>query len=654
MGEPSTPRPIAPLDWWRIARRRKLGSPVILSVANVRKLYGVEIVLDSVSFRIDRREKVALVGRNGAGKTTLLRIITGTEEPDGGSVNLLRGVKIGYLKQENPITSGRTILEEAQSSVEHLLQVRQRLDELTEILEQNPSDEDLEEFTMLHEHLEEHGAYSMERDVETVLKRMGFAPEDFQKKTESLSGGEKTRLALARLLLEEPELLILDEPTNHLDLQATEWLEKWIRQYHGAVLLVSHDRSFLENTADKFVELRDGRATTYQGDFHQYLRLRAEDEARQADLAAKQAAQIAKMDEYVRRFMNSQRTAQARGRQKQMIKLQESQIKAPKKEAGMAAGFGPVQRSGDIVLEAKDLSVGFTDETLFSGLDWTVRFGERWGVIGENGAGKSTLIKTLLGRHRPISGSARIGSRVELGYFSQDVTDLDPEQSPLEHMVFSVGMDAGPARNLLGRFLLTGDDVFRPIGTLSGGEKNKLVLATLTKASPNLLVLDEPTNHLDMDSRDALAEVLSEFRGTLVLISHDRWLLSRTTDHILDVRRAGPIVYPGGFRDYRRGVSERTPTVAIETQPSVPTYSPRELSKEIARMRGVIEEAESDVARLEGEVSRIEHRLAEPPPESEVLALTEAYAAVSQQLAAAMSHWEESTLLLETLQLQQG
>ncbi len=626
---------------------------MILSVANVRKLYGVEIVLDSASLRINRREKVALVGRNGAGKTTLLRIITGTEEPDAGSVNLTRGAKIGTLKQENPVTAGRTVLQEAQSGIGQLLDLKRRLDELTRILENEPTGEDLEEFALLHEHMEEHGAYSMERDVQTVLKRMGFEPEDFDKSTESLSGGEKTRLALARLLLEEPDLLILDEPTNHLDLQATEWLEKWIRQYHGAVLLVSHDRSFLENTAEKFVEIRDGKTTTYDGDFQQYLKLRAEDEARQADLAAKQAAQIAKLDEYVRRFMNSQRTAQARGRQKQMIKLQENQVRAPKRDASMAAGFGPITRSGDIVLEAKNLSVGFSDETLFKGLDWTVRFGERWGVVGENGAGKSTLIKTLLDRHPPVSGTARLGSRVEVGYFTQDVSDLDPAMTPLEHMVYTIGMDAGPARNLLARFLLTGDDVFRPIGTLSGGEKNKLVLATLTYESPNLLVLDEPTNHLDMDSREALADVLAEYKGTLVLISHDRWLLGRTTDRILDVRRAGPVIYPGGFRDYRRRISEIDSATPAPSE-SASSLSPRELSKEISRMRQVVELAESAVARLEGEVSRIEHRLAEPPPESEVIALTHEYAAVKDQLTAAMDHWEESSLLLESLQLQQG
>lgn len=629
----------------------KLRVPLILSVANLRKLFGVEIILDGVSFRIENREKAALVGRNGTGKTTLLTIITGQYEPDGGSVTLARGAKVGYLRQESPVGLGRTVLQEAQSGLEHLLEIKSRLDELTKILESDPTQDDLDEFAMLHEHFEETEGYAAERDVHAILGRMGFEESDHGRLTDSLSGGEKTRLALARLLLEEPELLILDEPTNHLDLQATEWLESWIRSYHGAVLLVSHDRTFLENTAGKFLELRSGKISTYLGDYAKYIKLREEDEARQADIAAKQAQQIAKLDEYVRRFMNSQRTAQARGRLKQMEKLQASQVRAPERESGIAAGFNNTSRSGDIVIRTEGLSVGFPDETLFTGLDWEVRYGERWGVIGENGAGKSTLIKTILGRHKAIAGTAKLGSRVELGYFSQDVADLDPTDTPLDHMVFQMGMDAGPARNLLGRFLFSGDDVFRPIASLSGGEKNKLVLASLTQLNPNLLVLDEPTNHLDMDSRSALAEVLAEFPGTLVLISHDRWLLRQCTDRILDVRRSGPVSYPGGYAEYRRSTSpaaKGAPARQIAV-PESPQLTPRELSKEIARMRGVVEEAENRVAQAEAEISRIESVLADPPDGADILQISLEYQAAQKSLAAAMAQWEEDCIQLDAL-----
>jgi ATP-binding cassette, subfamily F, member 3 len=631
---------------------------VILSVANVRKLFGVDIILDGVTFRIENREKAALVGRNGTGKTTLLKIITGQLEPDGGSSNLQRGAKVSYLRQENPVTSGRTVLQEVQSGLEHLLEIKTRLDELTEILENNPTQDDLDEFALLHEHFNDHEGYSAERDVNTILTRMGFEEDDYSKIVDSLSGGEKTRLALARLLLEEPDLLILDEPTNHLDLQATEWLESWIRNYHGAILLVSHDRTFLENTANKFLELRAGTITTYEGDYNKYIQLREEDAARQADIAGKQAAQIAKMDEYVRRFMNSQRTAQARGRLKQMTKLQEQQVHAPTKDASMKTGFGKTNRSGDIVIRTEKLSVGFPDETLFTGLDWEVRYGDRWGIIGENGAGKSTLIKTILGRLKAVDGLTKIGSRVELGYFSQDVADLDPTDTPLDHMVFEMGMDAGPARNLLGRFLFSGDDVFRPISSLSGGEKNKLVLASLTQLNPNLLVLDEPTNHLDMDSRAALAEVLGEYTGTLILISHDRWLLRNVTNRTLDVRRAGPNIYQFGYSEYRRNLDRPTknaiPAKAdISTEPAAPTLSPREISKEIARMRGVVEESENLVSKYESKISQIESTLSDPPEGIDVTKLSHEYQDAQKSLTQAMTKWEEDCIFLESLINQQ-
>jgi ATP-binding cassette subfamily F protein 3 len=626
---------------------------VILTVANVKKLFAAEIVLDDATFRIGNRDKAALVGRNGTGKTTLIKIITGQYETDGGSINLARGAKVGYLRQENPVTSGRTVLQEAQSGLEHLLEIKSRLVELEQILESDPTPEDLDEYAMLHEHFNEQEGYSAERDITSILTRMGFEPEDYEKLVDSLSGGEKTRLALARLLLEEPELLILDEPTNHLDLQATEWLESWIRGYHGAILIVSHDRTFLENTANRFLELRAGKITTYEGDYNTYIKLRAEDEARQADIAGKQAAQIAKMDEYVRRFMNSQRTAQARGRQKQMFKLQSQQIMAPTQDAGMKAGFGKTERSGDIVIRTEKLSAGYPTNPLINSLDWEVRFGERWGIIGENGAGKSTLIKTILGELKALGGTSKIGSRVELGYFSQDVADLDPSISPLDHMVFEMGLDAGPARNLLARFLFTGDDVFRPISTLSGGEKNKLVLASLTVVSPNLLILDEPTNHLDMDSRAALADILSEFQGTLILISHDRWLLRQTTDHILDVRRSGPIKFVGGYGEYRRslepGRTSKTKTPAAIPEPES-KFTPRELSKEITRMKAVVESCELEVAKAEDELSRLEALLAQPDESADVMTLILAYQAAQIKLTQAMVNWEESTLTLENLQ----
>ncbi|HSI72893.1 MAG TPA: ABC-F family ATP-binding cassette domain-containing protein [Fimbriimonas sp.] len=633
---------------------------MLLSVANVSKSFGVDRILEGVSFRVDAREKVALVGRNGTGKTTLLRIITGQYEPDTGSVQIARGAKIGYLRQEQQVDVGRTVLEEAQASVEHQLELKQRLEELETKMEiEEASPEDLEEYALLHEHFLDAEGYSVETDVKVVLQRMGFTEDEFDKATSMLSGGERTRLAIARMLLEEPELLILDEPTNHLDLQATEWLESWLRGYHGAVLLVSHDRTFLENTAERVLELRDLTVKSYPGPFPKYLQLRAEEDARLAEVARRQEQEIAKMDEYVRRFMNSQRTAQARGRQKLMNRLIADKVEAPKHEKGMKAGFQKIARSGDIVAEADAITVGFgPTAVLFKNLNWTARIGDRWGVIGENGAGKSTLLKVLLGELEPMAGRIRLGANVSAGYFSQDASDLDPEMSPLDTLVWDMDMEPQPARDLLGRFLFSGDDVYRPVKTLSGGEKNKLSLAKLTQLSPNLLILDEPTNHLDMASREALAEVLKQYAGTLILVSHDRWLLSQVTNHTLDIRRGGPIVFPGSYPEYRHWRARGSKPVDLPKkkdgpkEDAKPALSPRELSKEIERLERVVREAEDQVSQWEAEIKAIEKRLAHVTPTEDVLALTHAYRDAQESLAGALAGWEEQTVKLEELRTQ--
>ncbi len=649
---------------------------MLLSISNVVKSFGVDHILTGVTFKLDSREKVALVGRNGAGKTTLLKIMTGQMEPDSGGVQLARGAKVGYLRQEVQVDLGRTVLEEAEEAIRGQLELRDRLQILEVKLEKGePSAEDLEEYALLHEHFMEAEGYSAERDIRVVLQKMGFTEDEFSKPTSKLSGGEKTRLAIARLLLEEPDLLILDEPTNHLDLQATEWLESWIKGYHGAVLLVSHDRTFLENTAERVLEMRGGTVRAWPGPFEKFLKLKAEDEERLVEVARRQELEIAKMDEYVRRFMNSQRTAQARGRLKLMNRLIENKVEVQKNDRGMKGGFGNAQRSGDLVATCEKLTVGFDGEegrvVLYKDLEWTVRYGERWGVIGENGAGKSTLVKILLGTLDPLAGKARLGSNIVLGSFSQDATDLDQELTPLDMMVWELDLKPAEARNLLGRFLITGDDVFRPIKTLSGGEKNKLSLARLTHLNPNLLILDEPTNHLDMDSREALAGVLKEYKGSLILVSHDRWLLGQITEQTLDIRKAGPIVYPGGYNDYRRRQSNPNPEARPKPKevpaapslpklldgkqaPDEPVYTPRELSKEISRLEKLIKEVEAQVTRDEAALKDIEEKLANLSPTADVFSLTREHQGTQEQLEGSLAAWEEHSNRLERLVAMRG
>jgi ATP-binding cassette subfamily F protein 3 len=629
---------------------------VLLSVNNVVKSFGVDEVLGGVTFRLDQREKVALVGPNGAGKTTLLKIITGQTAPDGGSVHLAAGAKVGYLRQDVPVSLGRTVLEEAQSGLTAQVELRKRLEELEAHLDEGVP-EVLEEYALLHEHFLEAEGYSVEHDVRTVLLRMGFAEEEFSRQTALLSGGEKTRLALARLLLEEPDLLILDEPTNHLDLQATEWIEDWIRGYHGAVLLVSHDRAFLENTAERVVDLRDGVAKLYPGAFEKYLVLRAEEDQRQAEVAKRQEQEIAKLDEYVRRFMNSQRTAQARGRLKRLERLKEEKVNAPSRHRVMKAAFGNAQRSGEQVVEASKLEIGYGAEKLLGPFNWSVRIGERWGVIGENGVGKSTLLKVLIEDMEPLAGSIRLGSNVYTGVFFQDASDMDPEQSPLDLLVWEEDMLPADARNLLGRFLITGDDVYRPIKTLSGGERNKLSLARLTRLNPNLLILDEPTNHLDIDSRQALAEVLSEYKGTLILVSHDRWLLSQVTDHTLDLRRKEIVVYPGSYADYRarRLTGRPMQSVSLPAESTGPSgLNQRELSKEIQRTERALAVLEAEIEESERRLRNLESSLSSLKPGEDVWELTRSHEALKQEIDARLGEWESESIRLGELRSRQG
>ena len=630
---------------------------MLLSVSNVKKAFGPDQILKGVSFRLDPRERVALVGRNGAGKTTLLKILTGQYGPDSGNVTLSRGAKVGYLKQEQPVTMGRTVLEEAQSGTEERLALQVRLRELEDIIQGDKATaEDLEEYALVHEHFLDSEGYSVERDVRTVLVRMGFEEHEFDKQTSALSGGERTRLAIARLLLEEPDLLILDEPTNHLDLQATEWLEGWIRAYHGTILLVSHDRIFLEATAERVLDMNDGTVRAWPGPFAKFLALKEEDQERLAEVAKRQEQDIAKLDEFVRRFMNSQRTAQARGRLKLMDRLITEKVQIAKNDKQMAGGFGKTQRSGDIVLETKKLNVGFGDNVLIKELNWTVRFGERWGVIGENGSGKSSLIQTCMNIIESLGGQHRLGSGVVAGYFTQDASDLDPDMSPIETLTMEDGMGVPEARTLLGRFLITGDDVYRPVRTLSGGEKNKLSLARLTNLSPNLLVLDEPTNHLDMASREALANVIKDFKGTLILISHDRYLLSQITDQTIDIKKSGPVIYPGSYPEYRASLNNKQPAQPaakvknIPVEPVVPTLSPRDVSKAIERLKKEVDAAEHGVSMRESELVQLENRLAHIGAKDDVVALSKKHHEVKKDVANAMTLWEEKVLELERME----
>lgn len=619
---------------------------MLLSVNAIHKEFAGEVVLESCSFRLDRHEKVALVGRNGAGKTTLIKIITGGMQHDGGSVQWARGATFGYLSQVSLPNTNQTVLEVATEAREKLVKMQQRLRELESQMADHATEDDLEEYSRLQEHFHSEGGYAVENDLKFVLKRLGFEEEEWSKPVSALSGGEKTRLALAKLLLEEPDLLILDEPTNHLDLDAIEWLESWIRGYGGAVLIVSHDRTFLQSVAERVLEIREGTVDAYPGPFDKYLKLRKEADELLAKNADRQAAEMAKLDEFVRRFINSQRTAQARGRLKMLERMEAQRIVPHREDKQMKAGFKVTKRAGDVVLDCKKLSMTFGTQELFQNLDWTVKWGDRWGVIGSNGAGKSTLMRVALGDLEAVAGEAKLGSNVELGWFRQDASFLNPDMSPLETMHYELGMDQAQARNLLGRFLISGDDAMRPIKTLSGGEKGKVALAAITSMHPNVLVLDEPTNHLDIASREALADVLNEYNGTLILVSHDRWLLEQVTKQTLELRPDGATQYQGNYLGYRawkaKGASQTKPAVAPKDAPKqTPMLSPRELSKEIARMQKEVSGLEDEITKLETEMEAHERLLARPQAGDDLVAMSVKHGELRSAIEDRLNRWTE-------------
>jgi ATP-binding cassette subfamily F protein 3 len=429
-------------------------------------------------------------------------------------------------------------------------------------------------------------------------------------------------------------------------------------------MCVSHDRTFLQAICERVIEIRDGVANSYPGTFEKYLVLRREEDERLEMMAEKQEQEMAKLDEFVRRFMNSQRTAQARGRLKMLERMEAQKITTRKDGRSMHASLKVQKRAGDIVLKCDKLSMAFGAQKLFQDLNWTVNWGDRWGVIGANGAGKSTLMKVALGELEAVSGQGRLGSNVDLGWFRQDATFLDLDLTPLETMNIELGMEHGPARNYLGRFLVTGDDVFRPIRTMSGGERTKIALAVILAMNPNVLILDEPTNHLDIESREALAILLKEFDGTLIMISHDRWMLEQITEKTMDLQPGAVHQFPGAYSEYREwkrngmGMAEdakpKTKVANIFVEPIKPTLTPREMSKEIGRLEKLLVATEAKIEKLETDLATLEGRMSDPQPTDDIREMSYKYVEIKDDIDRAMGVWAETGELLEELKTARG
>jgi ATP-binding cassette subfamily F protein 3 len=527
---------------------------MLFRLTEVHKSYATQDVLRGASLQVNPGEHVGLVGRNGAGKTTLFRLITGEETHDRGDVVRMRGLKLGLLEQHVDFVAGATVHESALSAFGHLQQIEHEMHELEHRMADATDDLDavLSRYSDLQHQFEREGGFEYSARAESILLGLGFAREMWQLEVEKLSGGQKNRLGLAKLLLAEPDVLLLDEPTNHLDVAGVEWLEEFLSGYKSAYVIISHDRYFLDRSCRRIVEVELGKATSYNGNYSDYLAEREERREAQRRAYENQQHLIAKTEDFIRRNLAGQKTKQAKSRRTMLAKL--DRIDAVRADAPQGNfQLKGVERTGNQALIVTELAVGYHEKLLARDITFTLSRGECLGVIGPNGSGKTTFVKTLLGKVPALAGESRWGSKVQVGYYAQQLDDLDDRNEIIMELrrVAPSTVTAGELRSFLAQFLFTGDDVYKKVQDLSGGEKGRLALAKLIYSRVNVLVLDEPTNHLDIPSREALEEALDSYDGTIITISHDRYFLDRIATQILALDGRGAAEhYDGDYTEY--------------------------------------------------------------------------------------------------------
>ncbi len=535
----------------------------MISFSDISKQYGRQVLFVDASFQLNPGEKVGLVGPNGAGKTTVFRMIVGEESPDDGGVSVPKRVTIGYYRQDIGEMSGRSVLDEAIAGSGTLGELHHELEALEKALA-DPARADemertLERFGNVQDAYMQGGGYELEARAREILHALGFEDAQMDGDVGALSGGWKMRVGLARILLGRPDVLLMDEPTNHLDIESILWLEKFIRDYPGAVLMTCHDKDFMNRIVDRIVEIDAGAFTSYTGDYDFYVRERAISSANREAAHARQQAMLAKERRFIERFTaHAAKAAQVQSRVKKLEKIEV--IELPKSRKVVEFQLRNPPRSGEDVVELRGVCKAYGERVVYEGFDLVIRRGERWCVMGRNGAGKTTLLKLIAGAIEPDDGAVRLGASLKMGYFAQQALDLlDPDLTVFEQIQKDFPMDGqGPLRNLLGAFQFSGTDIDKPIRILSGGEKSRLVLARMLFDPPNFLVLDEPTNHLDLETKEMLVESLRNFEGTMLFVSHDRTFLKGLSNRVLELRPGDggsipaqpPFEYGGSYLEF--------------------------------------------------------------------------------------------------------
>jgi ATPase subunit of ABC transporter with duplicated ATPase domains len=535
----------------------------MIAFSNVTKQYGPQILFVDASFQVDPGEKVGLVGPNGAGKTTIFRLILGEEQADEGNVERPRKMTVGCFRQDVGDWKGRSALAEtvaASGEVATLGQELQGLEKRLEDWEAPDYDKVLERYGEVQQRFAELGGYELESRASEILAGLGLSQEQLQADVGALSGGWKMRVALAKILLQRPDVMLLDEPTNYLDIESILWLEQFLRDYPGAVVMTCHDRDVMNRVVKKIVEIDGGTIRTYSGDYDFYERQRAVDAARREAEYERQQAMLAKELRFIERFRaQPSKASQVQSRAKKLEKIE--RVEPPRRVFEKHFEFRKCARAGDDVIKVKALKKAYGAKIVHSGLDLLVRRGERWAVMGENGAGKTTLLKMMAGVSSPDGGSVDLGANVTMAYFAQhQMEQLDGENTILEELMsFAPTAGIGVLRNLAGAFQFSGDDVDKPISILSGGEKARLALAKIMFSAPNLMVLDEPTNHLDILTKRALVKALAGYEGTLVFVSHDRAFLRAIANRVLELGPKGPHAWPGTYDEYVTATGHEAP-----------------------------------------------------------------------------------------------
>ncbi|HEW3390591.1 TPA: ABC-F family ATP-binding cassette domain-containing protein [Streptococcus pneumoniae] len=627
---------------------------IILQANKIERSFAGEVLFDNINLQVDERDRIALVGKNGAGKSTLLKILVGEEEPTSGEINKKKDISLSYLAQDSRFESENTIYDEMLHVFDDLRRTDKQLRQM-ELEMGEKSGEDLDklmsDYDRLSENFRQAGGFTYEADIRAILNGFKFDESMWQMKIAELSGGQNTRLALAKMLLEKPNLLVLDEPTNHLDIKTISWLENYLVNYSGALIIVSHDRYFLDKVATITLDLTKYSLDRYVGNYSRFVELKEQKLATEAKNYEKQQKEIAALEDFVNRnLVRASTTKRAQSRRKQLEKMERlDKPEAGKKAANMT--FQSEKTSGNVVLTVENTAIGYDGEVLSQPINLDLRKMNAVAIVGPNGIGKSTFIKSIVDQIPFIKGEKRFGANVEVGYYDQTQSKLTPSNTVLDELWndFKLTPEV-EIRNRLGAFLFSGDDVKKSVGMLSGGEKARLLLAKLSMENNNFLILDEPTNHLDIDSKEVLENALIDFDGTLLFVSHDRYFINRVATHVLELSENGSTLYLGDYDYYveKKATAEMSQTEEASTSNQAKEASPvndyqaqKESQKEVRKLMRQIESLEAEIEELESQSQAISEQMLETNDADKLMELQAELDKISHRQEEAMLEWEE-------------